>query len=141
MTELLRELEAVVGLADKATPGPWVANGGELATDLYWANGSMTADALAEFADGLSDPPNAPFVEAAVNFLRTHHAEIAEAVRDARRYRWLRDEAHKEPHTRSVGIYCEWGSNCDLSSIGGTDADVEIDAAIDAHNSAREVGE
>lgn len=87
MDKLLKDLEAVALLAEKATPGPWVANDGELATDLYWADGSMTADALAEFADGLSDPPNAPFVAAAVNFLRTHHAEIAEAVADARRWR------------------------------------------------------
>ena len=110
MTELLRELEAVVGLI-------------RIEADISSRPGQL--DRLHAIADRIS----------------THRAEIAEALADARRYRWLRDEAHKEPHTRSIGIYCEWGSNCDLGSIGGTDADVEVDAAIDAHNRAREDGE
>jgi hypothetical protein len=100
---LLDELEEVVRLSELATPGPWVANDGELDTDLYWADGRMVADTLAEFADGLSDPPNASFVASAVNFIRTHHAEIAAmakrleaAERDARRYRYLRDSASKD---------------------------------------------
>ena len=33
---------------------------------------------------------NADAIAAAVNFLRTHSAEIAGALRDAERYRWLR---------------------------------------------------
>lgn len=93
---MLAELDEVVRLSEKATPGPWVANDGELATDLYWAGGGMVADALAEFADGLSDPPNAQFVAAAVNFLRTHHATLADmakrleaAERDSKRMDWL----------------------------------------------------
>ena len=52
------------------------------------------------------------------DFLRTHHAEIAEAVKDARRYRWLKKNDNAYLLAEDV-----------------------IDAAIDAHNSAREVGE
>jgi len=78
---LQKDLAEVAGMAEKATPGPWVANDGELATDLYWANGNMVADALSEFADGPSDPPNASFVAAAVNFIRTHHATITDMAK------------------------------------------------------------
>jgi hypothetical protein len=52
----------------------------------------------------------------AMDFLRTHHAEIAEAVKDARRYRWLKKNDNAYLLAEDV-----------------------IDDAM--HNSAREVGE
>jgi len=64
--------------------------------------------------------------------LRTHHAEIAEALKDARRYRAARECAG------SVGIYQGSPSlDSGVSLLLGDDAD----AAIDAHNSAREAWE
>ena len=56
MTDLLRDLEALVALLDA--------------------------------------PDNNLYAEATyktMRFIRTHHAKIAEAVADARRYRWLRE--------------------------------------------------
>ena len=131
---LQKDLAEVAGMAEKATPGPWVANDGELATDLYWANGNMVADALSEFADGPSDPPNASFVAAAVNFIRTHHATITDmakrleaAERDAARYRWILEhfrfandslrEIWFDAHTR-------------VNQEDAKDLDKEIDAAM-----------
>jgi hypothetical protein len=67
------------------------------------------------------------------DFVDTHHAEIAEALKDARRYQWLRVSANV-----SWNGYVEW------QNLVATDAErADMDAAIDAamHNSAREAGE
>jgi hypothetical protein len=106
MTELLKELEAVVGDLSKDSPAPRFAGALEIRC---------------------------------ANFLRTHNAEIAEALKDARRWlyvlnnaEWIRDEDDTLMAIRLPPL-------TDLSSKG-TRRDA-IDTAIDAHNSAREVGE
>lgn len=71
----------------------------------------------------------------AFDFLSTHHAEIAEALKDARRYRWLKQNA-----TEQTG---EYGEAAQLYFGTYRAGPLELDAAIDAamHNSAREDGE
>lgn len=84
---LLDELEEVVRLSERATPGAWHQDtGGDITRD------DGTTLFTREKPDGCSSISfaNADYVEAAVNFIRAHHAEIAAAVRDAERYRWLR---------------------------------------------------
>lgn len=126
MDDLLKELEAVALLAEKATPGPFVV-------DTYGdvqANGEDVAR-IASSGDLANN--DARVVAAAVNFLRTHHAEIAEAVRDARRYRWLRNIAWSIPSIAqqelpAVAVFSGTGRRC--KDISGAEMDQAIDAAI-----------
>lgn len=71
-------------------------------------------------------------------WFRTHHAEIAEAVKLAKWYRGLRDS---DPDNGEPYIARErqdsWG-NWKTEWLGGLDADRALDAM---HNSAREAGE
>ena len=67
----------------------------------------------------------------AVNLLRTHHAEIAAAVRDAERYRWLRDTQ------TTFGISAQHGdagsSVLFLRFHGYGSSHDDVDTSIDAH--------
>lgn len=107
---LLDELEGVVRLNEKATPGEWrteyrkTARG--YAQEVFDAAGDTIAT-LAWHAVPLNDTttatdrePNAHLIAAAVNFIRTHHATLADmakrleaAERDAARYRWLLNQS------------------------------------------------
>lgn len=82
---LLDELEDVVRLAEKATPGEWTATVGH---DVKQQHGVTVMKAWA--GRGPQQEHNAAYVVALVNWFRAHHAEIAAAARDAQRYRWLR---------------------------------------------------
>lgn len=70
--------------------------------------------------------------EAAVNFLRTHHAELEAVVRDAARYRWLCDKFGV------TKLPCAIERIVDRTYVA--DGKAAIDEAIDQamHNSARE---
>ena len=69
---------------------------------------------------------------AAVNFLRTHSAEIAGALRDAERYRWLR----AEHAVRSPLAHVCWKRNGDrecgdwVNTSGPDQLDTAIDSAM-----------
>jgi hypothetical protein len=145
VTDLLKELEAVVGLDARATPGKV-----ELHTSYSWRR--IMADHWQSFLvpgtdtdrhPNMDSVENAQFVVALVNWYRTHHAEIAEAVKDKARLDWL------ERFILDGGfahMYCE-GLSVELDhptwdhvKLGYEIRDA-IDAAIDAqHNSAREGG-
>jgi hypothetical protein len=84
MTDLLKDLEAVAGLADKATPGEWVTTVGH---HVKQAHGVMVV-AKNELRGEVAQH-NAAYIATLHNFIRTHHAEIAEAVKDAERWRAL----------------------------------------------------
>jgi hypothetical protein len=75
MTNLLKELEAVVGLADKSTSGTWkmCRDDGKpmLINNVLFGGGGTHGQAA-----------DADMILASVNFIRTHHAEIAEAVKN-----------------------------------------------------------
>ena len=61
---------------------------------------------------------------AAVNFLRTHSAEIAGALRDAERYRWLKDKANYARNSDPIVVF---GPKHDKMLEGPL-----LDAAIDS---------
>lgn len=73
---------------------------------------------------------NAEAIEACVNFLRTHSAEIAGALRDAERYRWLR----AEHAVRSPLAHVCWKRNDDreCGDWVNTSGPDQLDAAIDS---------
>lgn len=128
---LLDELEAVVRLSELATPGPFVVDDWGDVT----ANGE---DVVARIATNyVEDEPDANLLASAVNFIRAHHAEIAEALKDMARMDWLcSDEVHWiEIQSNPRGDYVYVGTD------DRTPLRRKIDAAIDVHNSAREGGE
>ena len=139
MADLLKDLEAVTLLADKATPGEWRA-WDDLDGDYAKVEGSPDGPNIAN-TGRLGWPEakdNAAYITALSNLFRTHHAEIAEAVKLAKWYRGLRDS---DPDNGEPYIARErqdsWG-NWKTEWLGGLDADRALDAK---HNSAREDGE
>ena len=129
---LLDELEGVVRLAEKATPGPFVV-------DDY---GDVTANGedIARIASGGYEAEHdAKLFASAVNFIRARHTEIAgmakrleAAERDARRYRYLRrPQAWKESYIHRLGgISAIFVSDGHRGNATDTEAlDVAIDAA------------
>jgi len=118
MNDLLKELEAVALLADR----------------LDQLSDAVAAQRWNEFSMRVPAEPHrdADLVLASIaRFLRTHHAEIAEAVRVNRAVREVAEN---------------WRV---LARVSGSKVDryafkffaYQLDAAIDAHNSAREDGE
>ena len=95
MTTLAQDLGGVVRLLEKATPGPWTV-GRFGSVHRPKAEGSESSVGSAIVAGGSKSgmydgyQENCEAIAAAVNFLRAHSAEIAGALRDAERYRWLR---------------------------------------------------
>jgi hypothetical protein len=134
MTDLLKDLEAVALLAEKAQ-GEWRLKDCKSDPTIYQiVDATEMVIAFPRRGTGGAQEKRARedaahLIAAAVNFLRTHHAEIAEAVADARRYRALKELTRKD-----------WTVAKD-SARGGVFQFIgdELDAAIDAqHNSARE---
>lgn len=92
---LLDELEGVARLAEKATPGEWLYRQGTAVVILGQGAGGFDLSCCPQ-PEG-----NAQTIAAAVNFIRTHHAEIADmakrleaAERDAEKYApclWVQD--------------------------------------------------
>jgi hypothetical protein len=128
MDKLLKELEAVAELDARATPGKV-----ELHTSYSWRR--IMADHWQSFLvpgtdtdrhPNMDSDENAQFVVALVNWYRTHHAEIAEAVKAMDRVRMLpakwRDIANAEIGDAFSG---PWDTCAD-----------ELESAM--HNSARE---
>ena len=93
---LAQDLGGVVRLLEKATPGEWNHYESKYDGDVYMVQAAPPKmHVLCRYnGDGAGytqqDVDNAAAIAACVNFLRTHSAEIAGALRDAERYRWLR---------------------------------------------------
>ena len=96
MTTIAQDLGGVVRLLEKATPGKWNHYESKYDGDVYMVQAAPPKmHVLCRYngdGDGYTqqDVDNAAAIAACVNFLRTHSAEIAGALRDAERYRWLR---------------------------------------------------
>ena len=96
MSDIAQDLGGVVRLLEKATPGKWNHYESKYDGDVYMVQAAPPKmHVLCRYngdGDGYTqqDVDNAAAIAAAVNFLRTHSAEIAGALRDAERYRWLR---------------------------------------------------
>jgi hypothetical protein len=90
MTPLAQDLGGVVRLLEKATPGPWHYSEKGFSTKptpMVYATG-QDLNYIAMCRDFGNEGPtmneeNAQAIVASVNFLRTHSAEIAGALRDA----------------------------------------------------------
>lgn len=79
---------------------------------------------LEAVGDAFCDPErtDAEFKQAAADFITAHHAEIAAAVRDAERYRWLRTSAD-----------VSWNGWVTYQNLAAYEFErAEMDAAIDA---------
>ena len=131
---MLAELDEVVRLAEKATPGPWALEH-ERSGDVSIVNREHQGDDWDIATVHYTRPANADLIAATINFIRTHHATLADmakrleaAERDARRYRWLRK--------RDVTFETEDGGEfiAFIPELGddGRKLDTSVDAAIDA---------
>lgn len=81
---LAQDLGGVVRMLEKATPGVLTCSDGPHGYQHRISVGHLgVCDVFAS--------SDAAAIAACVNFLRTHSAEIAGALRDAERYRWLRE--------------------------------------------------
>ena len=93
MSDIAQDLGGVVRLLEKATPGEWFARRGYRYMHVR-AKGDKFGDPYimeARQRGTVRLDDDAKAIAAAINFLRTNSAEIAVALRDADRYRWLRE--------------------------------------------------
>ena len=118
---LAQDLGGVVRLLEKATPGKWNHYESKYDGDVYMVQAAPPKmHVLCRYngdGDGYTrqDVDNAAAIAAAVNFLRTHSAEIAGALRDAERWRVWRELGEHE-----------------AADIAWLNAGEERDAALDA---------
>lgn len=120
MTTIAQDLGGMVRLLEKATPGPWtVGQFGSVHRPKGEGSESSVGSAIvvggskSGMYDGYQE--NCEAIAAAVNFLRTHSAEIAGALRDADRWRVWRELGEHE-----------------AADIAWLNAGEERDAALDA---------
>ena len=136
MSDIAQDLGGVVRLLEDMTPGDLIvydANEGD-----GWPPRPLWCFKNEGYDSG-DDPAlqgsihyggkeDADAIAAAVNFLRTHSAEIAGALRDAERYRWLREHfrfANDSMHE----IWFDDTLEPDDSGVP-TDLDTAIDSAM-----------
>ena len=140
MSDIAQDLGGVVRLLEDMTPGDLIvydANEGD-----GWPPRPLWCFKNEGYDSG-DDPAlqgsihyggkeDADAIAAAVNFLRTHSAEIAGALRDAERYRWLR----AEHAVRSPLAHVCWKRNGDrecgdwVNTSGPDQLDTAIDSAM-----------
>ena len=132
MSDIAQDLGGVVRLLEDMTPGDLIvydANEGD-----GWPPRPLWCFKNEGYDSG-DDPAlqgsihyggkeDADAIAAAVNFLRTHYAEIAGALRDAERYRWLR-AAHG---SMDFGFW----HVCDFAGCIIGQQPEELDTAIDS---------
>lgn len=99
--DLMADLAGVSRLAEKATPGPWLYRA--KSNSWYKAPPEGSGYSYGDFIMGMGDDAEGtndwdePFLIAAVQFLRTHHAELEVMARDAHLLRLMfPDEAGRE---------------------------------------------
>ena len=116
---LAQDLGGVVRLLEKAAPGEWR----EPEASRFVPDKFNVGDSAPYMLVG-RDENDLRAAVAAVNFLRTHSAEIAGALRDAERYRWLR-AAHG---SMDFGFW----HVCDFAGCIIGQQPEELDTAIDS---------
>lgn len=129
MSDIAQDLGGVVRLLEKATPGLWTVGrfGSVHRPKAEGSEGSVGSAIVAGGSkSGMYDgyQENCEAIAAAINFLRTHSAEIAGALRDAERYRWLR-AAHG---SMDFGFW----HVCDFAGCIIGQQPEELDTAIDS---------
>lgn len=130
MTIIAQDLGGVVRLLEKATPGKWNHYESKYDGDVYMVQAAPPKmHVLCRYngdGDGYTqqDVDNAAAIAAAVNFLRTHSAEIAGALRDADRYRWLKCNCQHMPDELGIAGQLYFGT------YAWGDLDTAIDSAM-----------
>lgn len=131
MSDIAQDLGGVVRLLEKATPGEWFARRGYRYMHVR-AKGDKFGDhyimeARQRGTVRLDDDAKA--IAAAINFMRTHSAEIAGALRDAERYRWLRNMANfgRRTDPQVCMVDCLTG---DFTMLHAEQVDTAIDSAM-----------
>ncbi len=120
MSDIAQDLGGVVRLLEKATPGPWtVGRFGSVHRPKVEGSESSVGSAIvvggskSGMYDGYQE--NCEAIAAAVNFLRTHSAEIAGALRDAEMWQPI----ESAPRTGiAVLLWQPWKSGRDCTTIG-----------------------
>ena len=129
MTTLAQDLGGVVRLLEKATPGEWP----EPEASRFVPDKFNVGDGAPYMLVG-RDKNDLRAAVAAVNFLRTHSAEIAGALRDAERYRWLREQASwwmvSTPDAAKLSVMLPRASIDAAIGTEGCDFDAAIDSAM-----------
>ena len=127
---LAQDLGGVVRLLEKATPGKWNHYESKYDGDVYMVQAAPPKmHVLCRYngdGDGYTqqDVDNAAAIAAAVAFLRTHSAEIAGALRDAERYRWLKCNCQHMPDELGIAGQLYFGT------YAWGDLDTAIDSAM-----------
>ena len=132
MSDIAQDLGGVVRLLELATQEEWP----EPEASRFVPDKFNVGDSAPYMLVG-RDENDLRAAVAAVNFLRTHSAEIAGALRDAERYRWLRMMA-KEQLLNPKAAGSEWPDMRTYWRIptlicsGPVGGFIDFDAAIDA---------
>ena len=138
MTTIAQDLGGVVRLLEKATPGKWNHYESKYDGDVYMVQAAPPKmHVLCRYngdGDGYTqqEVDNAAAIAACVNFLRAHSAEIAGALRDAERYRWLRaqNSITETPDSWTI-TRCDFTDEDDpIRYWVGDDLDTAIDSAM-----------
>ena len=130
MSDIAQDLGGVVRLLEKATPGKWNHHESKYDGDVYMVQAAPPKmHVLCRYngdGDGYTqqDVDNAAAIAAAVNFLRAHSAEIAGALRDAERYRWLKCNCQHMPDELGIAGQLYFGT------YAWGDLDTAIDSAM-----------
>ena len=119
MTTIAQDLGGVVRLLELATQEEWP----EPEASRFVPDKFNVGDSAPYMLVG-RDENDLRAAVAAVNFLRTHSAEIAGALRDAERYRWLKDKANYARNSDPIVVF---GPKHDKMLEGPL-----LDAAIDS---------
>ena len=132
MSDIAQDLGGVVRLLEKATQEEWP----EPEASRFVPDKFNVGDSAPYMLVG-RDENDLRAAVAAVNFLRTHSAEIAGALRDAERYRWLRMMA-KEQLLNPKAAGSEWPDMRTYWRIptlicsGPVGGFIDLDTAIDS---------
>ena len=128
---LAQDLGGVVRLLEKATPGPYEASHPIEPGFGFGAWSTIAGDDEIVVAQ-CQFPADANAVAAAINFLRTHSAEIAGALREADRYRKLKEHFSARYHRATMDYWVLDGEVKTASQFFTDEIDLTLDAALDA---------
>jgi hypothetical protein len=133
---LLDELEAVVRLAEKATPGEWAIGpyGGVYKTDSQGKlqNALLVGESKSAFFENRS--ANEAAATQAVNFIRTHHATIAAMAK--------RLDAAERKVSRLTAMRNEWESDArEHLNTFGQHLPASVECLVERFDAATQEGE
>ena len=140
---LLDELEGVVRLMEAATPGEWFSQVSDPAegVDCFWLMSLQASKALTEEVGSVNGSQwddtqraNAELIARAVNFIRTHHAEIAAMAK--------RLEAAERKVSRLTAMRNEWERDArEHLNTFGQHLPASVECLVERFDAATQEGE